>query len=75
VPPPDLTQLAKNNHGEFPSDHVWAILQFGAKAPAHGTADMPVWGNLFHSLNTTDTTKSKMRIQNLVEYLKSLQAK
>src|SRR5579863_4817449 len=42
VPPEDLTQLAKNNSGKFPADHVRAILDFGAKAPAHGTNDMPV---------------------------------
>jgi mono/diheme cytochrome c family protein len=42
VPPADLTQLTKKNHGEFPSSHLWAMLQFGAPAPAHGSSDMPV---------------------------------
>jgi hypothetical protein len=38
-------------HAEFPSSHLWAILQFGAPAPAHGSSDMPVWGKLFRSLD------------------------
>ncbi len=75
TPPVDLTQLAKNNHGDFPSNHVWAILQFGAKAPAHGSSDMPVWGMLFRSLDPNDPVKTNQRIQNLVDYLKSFQAK
>lgn len=75
VPPTDLTELAKNNHGTFPSDHLYAVLQHGAKAPAHGSSDMPVWGQLFSSLDPNNSLKSKQRIHNLVEYLKTLQAK
>jgi mono/diheme cytochrome c family protein len=74
VPPANLTQLTKNNHGEFPSSHLWAILQFGAPAPAHGSSDMPVWGNLFRSLDPNDPVKVNQRIQNLVDYVKTLQA-
>jgi mono/diheme cytochrome c family protein len=75
TPPANLTLLAKNNHGEFPADHIWAILQFGAKAPAHGSSDMPVWGMLFRSLDPNDPGKVNQRIQNLVDYLKTRQAK
>ncbi len=75
MPPTDLTMLAKNNHGEFPADHLWAILQFGAKAPAHGTSDMPVWGTLFRSLDPHDPLKANQRTQRLIDYLKTLQAK
>ncbi len=74
VPPANLTQLAKNNHGEFPSSHLWAILQFGAPAPAHGSSDMPVWGALFRSLDRNDPVKVNQRIQTLVDYVKTLQA-
>ncbi|HEV8076061.1 MAG TPA: cytochrome c [Candidatus Acidoferrum sp.] len=75
VPPADLTQLAKNNGGKFPADHLRAILDFGVKAPAHGTNDMPVWGQLFHALDQNDQVKVNLRIQNLVEYVRTLQAK
>lgn len=75
VAPVDLTQLAKKNDGKFPADHVRSILEFGAKAPAHGSNDMPVWGALFHALDQNDPVKTTMRVQNLVEYIKTLQAK
>ena len=75
VAPTDLTQLAKKNDGKFPADHVRSILDFGAKAPAHGSNDMPVWGTLFHALDQNDPVKTTMRIQNLVDYIKMLQAK
>jgi mono/diheme cytochrome c family protein len=73
--PADLTQLAKNNRGEFPSDHIWSILHFGTKAAAHGTSEMPVWGDLFRALEPGDSLKEEQRITNLVSYIKSLQAK
>lgn len=75
VAPADLTQLAKKNDGKFPTDHVRSILEFGAKAPAHGSNDMPVWGTLFRALDQNDPAKTNLRIQNLVEYIKTLQAK
>ena len=75
VPPADLTQLAKNNNGKYPADHVRSILDFGAKAPAHGSNDMPVWGTLFRALDQNDQVKVTLRLQNLVDYIKTLQAK
>jgi|SRR5271165_2139565 len=75
VKPADLTLLAKNNHGEFPSDHVWAVLHFGAKAPAHGTSGMPVWGELMRALEPNESMKQEQRIHNLVSYLQTIQAK
>jgi mono/diheme cytochrome c family protein len=75
TPPTDLTQLANKNNGKFPADHVRSILDFGAKAPAHGSSDMPVWGTLFHALDQNDPVKTSLRIQNLVDYIQTLQAK
>jgi mono/diheme cytochrome c family protein len=75
VAPSDLTQLAKKSGGKFPADHVRSILDFGAKAPAHGSNDMPVWGTLFHALDQNDPVKTTMRLQNLVDYIKTLQVK
>jgi hypothetical protein len=43
VAPANLTQFTKNNHGEFPSSHLWAILQFAAPPPARGSSNVPVW--------------------------------
>ena len=35
---------AKNNHGQFPDKRIDAVLRLGVNVPAHGTAQMPVWG-------------------------------
>jgi mono/diheme cytochrome c family protein len=75
VPPPDLTDLTKRNDGKFPADHIASVLRFGTKAPAHGTADMPVWGPLFQSLNRQSSAVVSQRIANLTNYIKSLQTK
>lgn len=77
APPPDLSLLAKNNGGKYPAGHVVAVLQFGASAPAHGTADMPIWGRLLTSLQThrSDPAIVQLRIKNLTDYIESLQAK
>jgi mono/diheme cytochrome c family protein len=77
VPPPDLTTLAKNNNGKFPSDRVAAVLRLGTPAPAHGTSDMPVWGRLLGTspIHGTESTQVQLRIHNLTTYIESLQVK
>jgi mono/diheme cytochrome c family protein len=64
-PPPDLTTLSKRNNGKFPADYVRKVLVHGVSAPAHGTADMPIWGPTFASVNSS----------RLVDYLESVQTK
>ena len=75
VAPPDLTILAKNNAGKFPEDLVVSTLRYGAKAPAHGTAEMPTWGPLFRALKQGDESMVNLRFSNLTSYIKSLQVK
>jgi len=78
TPPANLSLLAKNNNGQFPADHVVSVLKFGSAAPAHGTKDMPTWGPLFGSLDGKTgggDALVQLRIRNLTEYIKSLQAK
>lgn len=76
VAPPDLTRLGLHNGGTFPRQRVEAfVTNDGAGlTPAHGSADMPVWGPVFHSLDASDTLV-KIRIANLVEHIASIQAK
>jgi mono/diheme cytochrome c family protein len=75
VPPPNLTTLARRHGGKFPEDYVLSVLRNGVEVPAHGTAEMPVWGPIFDLMNRNKETQSKLRITNLVNYLKSIQAK
>lgn len=74
----NLTMLAKSSNGNYPAEHVRAVLKFGTSVPAHGNIQMPVWNTLFRSLNTTEEpadTATKVRMHNLVEYIQSIQAK
>ena len=72
--PADLTTLAKRHGGKFPDSYVANVLRNGVKAPAHGDAEMPVWGPLFNSMDS-DQAIMYVRISSLVSYIKSLQAK
>jgi mono/diheme cytochrome c family protein len=73
-PPADLTTLAKRNGGIFPNRYVQDVLRNGVKAPAHGDAEMPVWGPLFRSMDS-DPIFMHVRISSVMIYIKSLQVK
>jgi mono/diheme cytochrome c family protein len=73
VPPPDLTTLSRGNNGKFPADHVATVLKNGVDVPAHGTAEMPIWGSTFADIKTHRVVT--MRITELIHYLESVQAK
>jgi len=75
LPAPDLTALARQNGGVFPRDRIRTSITFGPAASgrgAHGTKEMPVWGTVFRGLDKNDTMTA-IRIENLVDYLVSVQ--
>jgi mono/diheme cytochrome c family protein len=73
--PPDLTTLARRHGGQFPDAYVMDVLRNGAVMPAHGPAQMPVWGTDFRMRDRSDGTEVTLRLANLTNYIKSLQAK
>jgi mono/diheme cytochrome c family protein len=73
TPPPDLTTMAKRNHGKFPAQDFVAVLNFGTKSHAHGTVDMPLWGDLFRSRGGSGL--AGVRVAGLSSYVESLQEK
>jgi len=72
--PADLTTLAKRHGGIFPDVYVADVLRNDMKAPAHGDAEMPVWGPLFRSMDP-DAMFMHVRISSVMIYIKSLQVK
>ena len=50
VPPPDLTVLARNNNGVFPTNAVYETINGMKTVPAHGTREMPIWGERFNPI-------------------------
>lgn len=75
VPPPNLTTLARRNGGKYPSDHVTSAIQGDLRLPAHGSKEMPVWGDLFWGMSQGHSSEVQLRITNLNKYVESLQAK
>ncbi len=73
--PPDLTTLSRRHGGRFPDSYVSAVLRNGMVLPAHGPAEMPVWGKEFRAGDRLDVTQVTARIRDLTEYIRSLQAK
>jgi mono/diheme cytochrome c family protein len=83
VPPSDLTTLAKRYKDKFPYNYVSGVLHFGPGLSAHGSSAMPTWGPIFERLDDHSKGPSpaareiavRDRIQNLCDYLASLQTK
>jgi Cytochrome c. len=70
--PADLTTIAKRHSGKFSASDVEATIVGQDVMTSHGSRDMPIWGPVFQSL-APDTSFSKLRLTNLVGYLKSIQ--
>jgi len=73
--PPDLTALAKRNHGKFPYDKVYGAIDGGFSVPAHGSKEMPTWGAVFLALTPANRSEVGRRITDLTDYIKSIQVK
>jgi mono/diheme cytochrome c family protein len=73
--PADLTAIAKNNGGKFPSSRIATVLEYGTELPAHGNAQMPVWGPVLGRMDQQHPDQRLLRISNLSQYLRSIQTK
>jgi len=73
VPPTDLTVLARQNKGKFPSLQVAKAITGEAGISAHGSKEMPVWGPVFMSMSHQHESEVRLRVANLTDYIKSLQ--
>ena len=68
--PSDLTGIALENGGEFPEDEVRAVIDGREEVGAHGTREMPVWGEAF---DDADGRTVEQKIDGLVYFVASLQ--
>jgi mono/diheme cytochrome c family protein len=79
IKPSDLTKLTKNNGGVFPAERVYQSIDGRAGIPAHSRIDMPFWGTTLQQpgkeFSPESEAKVKVRISNMVSYIKSLQEK
>ena len=75
VPPVDLTTLSKNNGGKYPDMKVISVIRGEGNLPAHGSREMPIWGQLFWRMSHGHESEVQQRVTNLNQYIESLQAK
>lgn len=75
TPPPNLATMATRYNEKSVVLNVDAVLRFKTESKAHGTLDMPVWGQMFKSLEGQNGHSQlvEMRIHNLSVYVQSLQ--
>jgi mono/diheme cytochrome c family protein len=83
TPPADLTQISKHNDGTFPRARVFVTIVGVERPAAHGTREMPVWGNIFvgeavgSGVTIEDARRAaaevEKRIDGLVAYIESIQ--
>jgi hypothetical protein len=71
---PDLTVLAKNNAGQFPTANVRKTITGDQVLLAHGSREIPIWGPIFHQIED-DKDFGNVRVENLVKYVQSIQQK
>ena len=75
IAPADLTKLSANNGGKYPALKVASSIRGESPLPAHGTREMPMWGQLFWSVSGGHEAEVQQRVTNLTKYVESLQAK
>lgn len=81
VAPPDLSQLAKKNGGVFPMSRVYETIDGRLAVKAHGTRDMPIWGQrfsveaapIYDDFPYNPEAHVRARILGLIEYIYRLQ--
>ena len=69
-----LTELAKKSDGKYPANIVAGVLKFGSGGganPAHGSAQMPVWGLRLLSLDKYRDSVLQQRISDIVTYIET----
>ena len=77
VRPADLTRIAARRGGKFPSGEIARIIDGRFEVEAHGTREMPIWGQRFGERVPEPGVSDSIvrgRILVLVEYLRSIQA-
>ena len=72
--PPDLTQLAKRNGGDYPTKTIRRIVDGREPLKGRGGPDMPAWGDAFKNAETGfDDEQVRLKIESVVAHLERLQ--
>jgi len=71
----DLTRISQRNGGKFPFQRVKEIIEGKDSGPlAHGSREMPVWGPIFHEVES-DMDLGEVRLDAVTKTIESMQQK
>ena len=72
-PVPDVTLISRRSGGQFPYQHVRAIIEGGkAGLVAQGDREMPIWGPIFHEVES-DQDWGEVRLDAITRHMESIQ--
>lgn len=86
-PPTDLTKLSLDNKGVFPFSRIYDVIDGRFGVEAHGSREMPLWGQLYQPWSTPKAQPAPYvsnelgeaivhdRILALIAYIETLQQK
>lgn len=79
VRPADLTAIARNNGGTFPTELIIKLVDGRETVKGHGLKEMPVWGDAFQKslqptwTDETDDERARRKIEEVVAFVESIQ--
>ena len=81
TPVPNLAMITERNGGKFPVQKIYDIIEGSSVVAAHGTRDMPLWGDRYRKAPQPQTPDqasmasdlAQQRVLSLVYYLGTLQ--
>ena len=68
----NVAELFLAERGQFPADRVRDSVYSKGLIPAHGTPDMPAWGDVFYTLKS-EPKRLEERVRDLTAYIESIQ--
>jgi mono/diheme cytochrome c family protein len=69
--PADLTQITRRHEGKFPFLQVVAFIDGERPVAAHGSREMPIWGDIFRWQSGEHAARAE--IYALAQYIESIQ--
>lgn len=81
TPAPNLALITERNGGKYPVQKIYEIIEGSSVIAAHGTRDMPLWGDRYRKEADPQTPdqaslandQAQQRILSLVYYLGTMQ--